>query len=537
MKSTSAKKTEKTNLKLATAQPSLAQNPANSPDTDNKIVNLEAIASILATVRVNKKVMQCHGVFDLLHIGHIKHLQHAKSLGDILVVTLTPDHFVNKGPGRPYFTERLRAEALAALDCVDYVVINQTATAIEPINIIQPDGYVKGVEYQVAENDITGKISEEEAAVQSVGGEIIFTDDVVFSSSTLLNRFFSPFSPEVVSFLEQFKQKHQFSEIQHYMEGAKKLKVLLVGEAIIDIYHYGEAIGKSGKEPVLVTKYHREDIYVGGVLAIANHLSSFCAEVTCITMLGERGDFEDFIKQNLRENVNVIFHNKKHAPTIVKRRYIEEYSSQKLFEIYEIDDCYLNEKQQQAFSDSIEQQIKDHDVVVVADYGHGLLDPACIEKIENQAKFLAVNTQANASNHGFNTISKYKKADYVCIANRELQLNFRQKHISVLEQIKQLVQEFTFKNVMVTSGVKGSYSCKMGEGIYAVPAFTTSVKDRVGAGDAVLAVTSLLVAQDAPAELVGFVGNVVGSQAVNIMGNKSFIEKIPLMKHMAHVLK
>src|SRR5262249_24362331 len=120
-------------------------------------------------------------------------------------------------------------------------------------------------------------------------------------------------------------------------------------------------------------------------------------------------------------------------------------------------------------------------------------------------------------------ISKYKKADYVCIANRELQLNFRQKHISVIDQIQQLIKEFSFKNVVVTNGVKGSFSCKLGEEIYAVPAFATSIKDRVGAGDAVLAITSLFVAQSAPAEMVGFIGNVVGSEAVNIMGNQSFI--------------
>lgn len=125
----------------------------------------------------------------------------------------------------------------------------------------------------------------------------------------------------------------------------------------------------------------------------------------------------------------------------------------------------------------------------------------------------------------------------MCIANRELQLNFRQKHISVPEQISQLMTDFDFKNVVVTSGVKGSFICRLGDGIYTVPAFATSVKDRVGAGDAVLAVTSLYVALGAPSEVIGFVGNVVGSQAVNIMGNKSFIEKVPLMKHIAHLLK
>lgn len=502
-----------------------------------KIIPLEELKNHIPHLKQKNKIVQCHGVFDLLHIGHIKHLQEAKSFGDVLIVTLTADQFVNKGPGKPYFSEHLRAEALAALNCVDFVAINRTPHAIEPIHMIQPDFYVKGIEYQDVENDITGKITDEEEAVQTVGGQLKFTKDVVFSSSSLLNRFFSPFSQEVISYLDQLKAKYTINDILNYFDSSKKLKVLLIGEAIIDIYHYGEAIGKSGKEPILVTKYHREEIYIGGILAVANHLSSFCDQVTCITVLGEQGQYESFIKENLNDNVDIIFHYKKDAPTIVKRRYIEEYSSQKLFEIYEIDDCYFDEGQKQIFSQSIEEQINQHDVVVIADYGHGLLDKCCIEKIEEKAKFLAVNTQANASNHGFNCISKYKKADYVCIANRELQLNFRQKHISVLEQMKQLMQEFDYKNVVVTNGVKGSFACKLGEEIHAIPALATSVKDRVGAGDAVLAITSLLVAQNAPADLVGFVGNVVGSEAVNIMGNKSFIEKISLMKHILHLMK
>ncbi len=512
---------------------------ANSehPKVAQKIISLGDINRKLSALRANKRVVQCHGVFDLMHIGHIKHLQLAKSYGDILVVTITADRFVNKGPGRPHFTEYLRAEALASLSCVDFVVINHHPTAIEPIGIIQPDFYVKGIEYQNAESDITGKISEEEEVVRSVGGQLIFTKDIVFSSSSLLNRYFSPFSQEVMKYLDQFKERFHVNDILDYFENSKKLKVLLIGEAIIDIYHYGEAIGKSGKEPILVTKYHREEVYIGGVLAIANHLSDFCGEVTCITSLGETGEYEKFVRDNLKKNVNVVFHYKKEAPTIVKRRYIEEYTSQKLFEIYEIDDCYFNDEQKQEFANSIEKQIADHDVVIVADYGHGLLDPDSIEKIEAKAKFLAINTQANASNHGFNCVSKYKKADYVCIANRELQLNYRQKHISTEEQISKLMNEFDYKNVVVTSGVKGSFSCKQGESIYVTPAFATSVKDRVGAGDAVLAVTSLFVAQGAPSEMIGFVGNVVGSQAVNIMGNKSFIEKVPLMKHIVHLLK
>lgn len=503
----------------------------------NKILNFAELSIKLSQYRADKRLVQCHGVFDLLHIGHIKHFEHAKSLGDILIVSITADQYVNKGPGRPYFTERLRAEALAALSCVDYVVINPNSTAVEAIQHIQPQFYVKGIEYQNPENDCTGKIVNEEEAVKLAGGELHFTQGIVFSSSELLNRFFSPYPPEVVSYLNRFKEKYSLSEILKYLENAQNLNVLLIGEAIIDIYHFGEAIGKAGKEPVLVTKYHREEMYAGGVLAVANHLSNFCAQVTCLTMLGEKDGYESFIREKLNKNVECIFQYKKDSPTIVKRRYLEEYTLQKLFEIYEINDCYLVDEQRKQLLDTIDSCIEKYDLVIVADYGHGLLDESCVEKIEQKSKFLAVNTQSNASNHGFNCVSKYKKADYVCIATRELQLNYRQKHISAVEQLQRLTKDHHYKNVVITHGRNGAYSYKKGEGIFEIPAFASSIKDRVGAGDAVLAITSLCMVQDAPAEIVGFIGNVVGAEAINIMGNQSSIEKTTLMKHISHMLK
>jgi len=104
-----------------------------------------------------------HGVFDLLHVGHIRHLREAKALGDVLVVTLTEDSRVNKGPGRPAFTETLRAEALAALEAVDFVAISRHATAVPVIATIKPNVYVKGPDYKDAARDITGALPKKKS--------------------------------------------------------------------------------------------------------------------------------------------------------------------------------------------------------------------------------------------------------------------------------------------------------------------------------------------------------------------------------------
>ena len=108
----------------------------------DKIKNLKDLTQIINSLKLSgHKVVQCHGVFDLLHIGHIKHFEEAKAIGDILIVSITPDEFINKGPGRPAFPTSLRLEALAALESVDYVVANKWPTAEEIIKILKPDIY------------------------------------------------------------------------------------------------------------------------------------------------------------------------------------------------------------------------------------------------------------------------------------------------------------------------------------------------------------------------------------------------------------
>ena len=127
---------------------------------NTKIKTLPELAATLAGLRGQKRrIVHCHGVFDLLHVGHLRYFQEAKAMGDVLVVTLTTDRYVNKGPHRPAFTEQLRAEVLAGLECIDFVAINPTPSAIEAIQLLRPDVYVKGPDYKDASKDVTGKIS------------------------------------------------------------------------------------------------------------------------------------------------------------------------------------------------------------------------------------------------------------------------------------------------------------------------------------------------------------------------------------------
>ncbi len=157
---------------------------------ETKILDLEELAEQVERVRSEgKKVVHCHGSFDLMHPGHIKYFQAAKKMGDFLIVTVTPDRYVDKGEGRPVFSEVLRAESIAALECVDFVAINQWPTAVETLRLLKPHIYVKGQEFENLE-DKTGKIQKEFEVVQQIGCEMRFTHEIVFSSTELLNKYF-----------------------------------------------------------------------------------------------------------------------------------------------------------------------------------------------------------------------------------------------------------------------------------------------------------------------------------------------------------
>ena len=156
-----------------------------------KILEFEELIKKIQVLKSEneKKIIHCHGCFDLMHPGHIKYFQAAKKMGDILVVTVTPDVYIDKGPGRPAFNQHLRAECIAALECVDYVAINKWPTAEETLKLLRPDIYVKGQEFESLE-DKTGKLQKEYTTLNEIGAEIRFTHEIVFSSTKLLNEYF-----------------------------------------------------------------------------------------------------------------------------------------------------------------------------------------------------------------------------------------------------------------------------------------------------------------------------------------------------------
>ena len=510
---------------------------------EEKIISREAFSYIRDELRRDgKTVVLCHGVFDLLHYGHIEHLQEAKSLGDVLVVSVTAARFVNKGPGRPCFNDSQRMRFLASIECVDYVLLSEAVTVHEIVECVQPDIYVKGQEYATAENDVTGNIGPEQKIVERYGGRIHFTNGEVYSSTRLLNNFFGALPEDVVEMSHRLRDKYGdgiADEARRMVDGFRKCNVLVIGDIILDDYVFCRVQGLTTKDAAMSTKYETMERYAGGALAIARHLAGFAGKVTLLSMMGPEEDIEEFILSTMTP-VECRIVREKDFITPVKRRYLKKHplrqEYEKLFSVnYLLDVHGMRQVNYEKLYRNLEEMLPNYDLVVVCDYGHGLLNNRAIRKIEKSARFMAVNCQTNSSNYGMNVITKYHRADAFVVDEKELHLPFGQSLMETPGLLAKLGAQLKSEYAWVTMGAHGALGRRNGEESQ-IPAVTLHVKDTVGAGDAFYSLAVLAAATGMPIDIATLVSNVAGAIKTNLVGNEKPVAKVDLLKFLNTVL-
>ncbi|MCK4830962.1 cytidyltransferase, partial [bacterium] len=269
----------------------------------------------------------------------------------------------------------------------------------------------------------------------------------------------------------------------------------------------------------------------------ANNIAEICGEVHLISILGKENSFEDFILNNLQPNIKPKFFYREDAPTTIKRRFIQENSKQKLAQICYMNDTPIPKDLENEIIDHLEHIIPEYDLVVISDFGHGLFSSGLVDFICNNAKYLALNVQTNSANTGFNLVTKYWQANYVSIDEPEIRLAAHDKHGDLREIMEEMFNEIKFENLMVTRGSQGSLNYDRQTGFHETPAFASVVVDSIGAGDALFAYTSPCMSIGLPRDLTAFVGNAVGSLAVQIVCNRTPVSVVDLIKYITRLLK
>ena len=503
-----------------------------------KILLFDELADKIVELKAaGKVVVQSHGIFDLIHPGILMHLDDACSQGDVLIVTVIKDKDVRRGPGRPIFPEDMRARNAAALAKVDYFCIVNDASPFESVKTLRPNVLAKGQGYRGRHKDIHEKLEAEERGLYFDQISIHETRGFSFSSSTIVNNFLDIYSEETKQFIKEFNVKYGFNYVADRINELNNMKVLLIGDGIIDEYFYTEPMGRSAKANLVVNKYLSCEAFAGGAFAIANHLASFCGKVHLMSLIGELDTREEFIRQNLKPNVEVELFTRSETMTVIKKRYLQENNKQKLFEINYLHDVYISGDIEERIIENLKKQILDYDVVLISDFGHGFITENIVNCIKEAGVRFGVNAQTNGANAGFNLITKYSDPYFVCLDEAEVRLAMQERFMDVKDIIPTITNSISAQNMIVTLGNKGSIGINRDGIINTTPIFSSKVVDTVGAGDAFFSYTSSCLASGMPMDAVSFVGNAVGALAVQILGNKKAVEKHELLEFIHAVLK
>lgn len=450
----------------------------------------------------DRNVVLTHGCWDVMHPGHLEHLKQANKLADILVVGVTGDAYVNKGPGRPVFNENERATILNSFREVDYVVIVNSSSAIPLIEAVKPDYYVKGPDYQEG-IDSAGNLERERLAVETYGGKLVFTEGTKYSSTEIIERLAQvhdgcPSVPAQI-YLEQVKRTVQLDQVLEWIDAAKDLTVQLIGEPILDQYVYVTPGGKSAKENTITYVGAEMQSFRGGIDAIAAHLFKYVNDTEVVQSLN----------------------------AIVKTRYVQREFMNKVFSHVPYSKVLVK-------LDTVALQPQG-DFTLVADFGHGLIPDTYIARsIIRKAKWMALTVQANSLNWGFNLLTKYPSAHYVVADEMEVRL----ASCDNVSHIRTLVEYHTARmGCQMFAATRGHDGCIIYDGsdYEEVPALATKVVDRMGAGDAFLAWTAPLVYLGAPKEVIGLVGSVASAIKVEHIGNEP-VTKEQVVKRLGELL-
>lgn len=506
----------------------------------SKILSFSEAPSVMGRLRgAGKKIVQCHGTFDLVHPGHLIHFEEARAHGDVLVVTLTGESHVNKGPGRPYFGDRLRVKMLESLSIVDHVVVIPFPAAVEAIECIRPHVYCKGKEYEDPRIDVTGNIRDDLDTVERLGGVVRYVGSEVYSSTRLINKHFDPYPADVKAFLQEVAAEMTANELREVVDSFKDLRILVVGEIIFDRYTTVSVQGLSSKSRILSGRFISEDTQAGGALAILRHLRQFTPHVKLASVVGTEKWTEELLARHLKPGEDALQRSTDYT-TIVKQRFVEPGAKlvSKLFSVNYIDAEPPPERVERPLRASISSIIRDFDVCLVADFGHGLMSDALRELVQDQAPMLALNCQTNSNNHGFNIINRqYRRADCFSLDETEIRLAMARRHVNFKSSLDELRRALGSDYAWLTRGAVQTIGLRADGSECVGPPLEKNVTDPVGAGDAFCSLVSMAAARRIPIKVATFLGQLAGAQAVQIVGNADAIRKDRLLQSGMAMLK
>ena len=479
---------------------------------------------ILKNLKKDNKIVMCHGVFDVLHYGHITHFEEAKKNGDILIVSITDNEFVNKGPDRPLFDSIIRARSVLALKIVDFVIISKAYDCVNTLKKIRPNFFAKDIEYLDNRHSSSKTFEKEKIFIKKIKCKLVYTKQKKLSSSEIIKLKFTNNDNKTQSYLNLIGRKFNFEHIERLLLKLKKLEICLIGDPILDTYTFCQTEGISSKSPTLASIFKKKETYPGGVLAVSEMANALGVKVNLITY-GKK--LNSKIQLNNRIKFNSI---NKFQPIPEIERIINMNRMEKLHQMYYFQNFPQNKKILPILKKKINYFLKNKKSIYLIDFGFNFFSSDFFNYI-SKVKY-SVNTHTNSVNKNFNHISKYKNSDYFSINIGEYCLDRRLNFSDDLIKLKKyLIEKEKHKNFSITLGKKGSIFLK-NKKVYEAPSIFKNVIDTTGCGDAYFIITSILNELKIEPELIPFIGNVYAGMHANIIANKTSVSMEDLLKNI-----
>jgi rfaE bifunctional protein kinase chain/domain/rfaE bifunctional protein nucleotidyltransferase chain/domain len=483
-----------------------------------------------------KVVVQCHGCFDILHPGHLRYLTWAKERGDLLIVSVSADNVIHKGNFRPYVPQDLRAENLAALEVVDYVTIDDGEWAGPILELLKPNIYVKGKEF---ENVSTGRIGRERQLVESYGGKVLFSSgDVVYSSTKLIEEHQDRLAyadDQVRAYCKRHGITRQ--RLEEVMDAFQGKNILVVGDAIVDRYVHCDRLGMSADAPVLVVRPTESDTFLGGAGIVAGHAQSLGATARFCTVIGGDADGEYVRKELARRNIAADLVVDTLRPTTLKTRYLSD--GKKLLNVNQFRDHNLDLPVATQLLECIQRAGETADAIVICDFSYGVitsgvLDAVCA--IGSKRKVPVIGDVQCSSQMG--NVTRMKGVTLTTPSEREARVALCDRESGVADLGAMILTQTGNESLIITLGERGlmifdTSGSPLGEEckslpLYEIkkrmqpeylPSFATFVTDAMGAGDALLATISCCLAAGAGMLESAFLANCAAAVECRKMGN------------------
>jgi rfaE bifunctional protein kinase chain/domain/rfaE bifunctional protein nucleotidyltransferase chain/domain len=487
-----------------------------------KVCTLDALLSRREAERhAGRAVVHCHGCFDIVHPGHIQHLQFARSLGDVLVVSVSADRHVNKGVARPLIPDDLRAASVAALECVDYVYVNAEPTAVELLAALRPDVYVKGSEY---ERSADSRFLAERETVIRHGGRVVFSDcGVVYSSTALIGSLSGPDRLRDEK-LARLRERHGLTDthLSDLLARGRGMRVVVVGDYILDRYHFCDATGVAGEGPMLSLRALHETDFDGGAGVVALHLAGLGARPVLVSALA---DDEDARRAELRlaaAGVDLRC-SRPRRQVVTKHRYLVDHS--KLFKVDAGAAAPADSGEEARVAERLLQAAEGADAVVFADFGYGIITAGLLDRVlpllRARVPVLAADVSGNRG-----SLLRYHGVDLLCPSEREAREAQHDFSGGLGAVAWNLLSATGARQAIITLGKQGLVTFERDEHSAAerlrseyLPALCPQGLDALGCGDALLATATLTLCAGGSLQAAALLGSIAAAVEVQEVGN------------------